>query len=490
MSTGGNYSWVGPVVGAAAGYFGAQDWNDRNGGPQNSSSNTTSWATPWGPDAGWRQFSVDYLGNLLANPQAIPQYRGGGGPSQNTQDLLGRITQRAGGNDPLSDATRGALTQAVSGFGNPWMEQAGSSLSQFLNQGVGPMGQTTFNFAQGMRNPQLDQTVQALMGTLPGQQGGGNLFGPGGSWGGGNWGGGGGGGGDVSSFMRPYLEGILGGNLPPGLQQLMDSASAQTTEAYQQGLAGLSAGASGAGRYGSSAHQLADAQAAQRYAQALADQQASMRLEPFMAAMGHGTSLDQALIGAQAQLGSANASAGASMHNTLANLALQEAMGNRGFLMDALGMQNQMSLGGLGAMTTLSGLESSNQQFGLGGLLQGAGLFDQRQLGAMGLANQFRNDEFDQLMAAFGASSGLDGDRAGNAMRQYQAAMDQYNTLWQNGLRTIDGINAATLPFMTQYQVGGSTTPGQSVSPLSQALAGGLSGWAAQSGNLFGTRQT
>lgn len=71
----------------------------------------------------------------------------------------------------------------------------------------------------------------------------------------------------------------------PFTDQMIDAALRGTEDRYKQGLAGLALGAESAGRYGGGSHQLASAEAAERFGNTLADTEGRIRYEDYNARM-------------------------------------------------------------------------------------------------------------------------------------------------------------------------------------------------------------
>lgn len=92
--------------------------------------------------------------------------------------------------------------------------------------------------------------------------------------------------GEANQRLNEYLDMLIPGEGKqymgnPYLDQVIDAALRGTEERYKQGVAGLSSGAETTGRFGSGAHQLADAQAAERFAQVLGDVEGGMHFDDY-----------------------------------------------------------------------------------------------------------------------------------------------------------------------------------------------------------------
>lgn len=492
MNGAGNMStadWVRLGAGAVGAYGSYADSQARNAaaransGPQNYSSQTSN--EPWGPSTGYRDIAMQQALALLQGGQGQGGGgrggrggRGGGGGGGggyqsdwgNSQALADAMSQRALNGDPNVNANAQYMQNALN---DPY------GGSQLLGR--------TFEAANGLNNDAVDQFVQNMMGEWGGGGAGPRPYGGGGgsSRGGGggvsiNTGGGGhplvGVGGDI----RNMLDADYTAN--PELQAMIDQVNRGTTESYQRGLAGLSGQSEASGMYGSSDHQLADAQAAQGFARGLAENETGIRYQDFgrwrdevMQAMGLGTQYDLGMAGIDAQERASNASTSASASAAANSNALQRELGNRGLMLQAMGLQNDMSQFGLGTMQNLSGMDVQNRQFMLG-----AGL-------------DYGNFDMGQMGTAFGANMGLESARNADAARQAQMRNQAAQQAWQrqqqaqqqpwnNLARYMDIINGASSGYGTSQEAGvrpGTQQP-QSNNWLA-AIQGGLG--AAQSAN-------
>jgi len=476
------------AVGAYGSYADSQARNEAaraNSGPQNYSSQSSN--NPYGPSTGYRDIAMQQALALLQGGQGQGGGRGGrgGGGGGN-----GGYQSDWGGSQALADAMR---ERAMNG--DPNVNANAQYMQNALNDPYGGsqlLGRT-FEAADGLNNGAVDQFVQNMMS----QWGGGNArpqgYGGGGGVGGGGGGlvsnghGGmvqGGGGGHklvgVAGDIRAMLDGSSEAN--PQLQAMIDQVNRGTTESYQRGLAGLSGQSEASGMYGSSDHQLADAQAALGFTRGLAENETGIRYQDFgrqrdelMQAMGLGTQYDLGMAGIDAQAEAARNSTSASSAAAANSNALQRELGNRGLMLQAMGLQNDMSQFGLGTMQNLSGMDVQNRQFMLG-----AGL-------------DYGNFDMGQMGTAFGANFGLDQAQNADAARQaqmrnqasqqaWQRQQQAQNQPWNNLARYMDIINGASSGYGTSQESG--VRPGTQQPESNNWLAaiqGGLG--AAQSAN-------
>jgi hypothetical protein len=462
------------LAGAYASYADSQSANAAaraNSGPQNYSN--TSSTNPWGPSTDYRTLAMDRAMQLLNGGG------GGGGGRGGRGGGGGGGGNGGGGSWGNSSALANAMSQAALG-GDPNVTAGADYLQNALNDPYGGsqlLGRT-FEAADGLNNPALDQFVQQMMG----QYGGGAGSGPsaiGGRSGSSYSGGGGGGGGTnhplvgVGGDIRAMLDADYTAN--PELQAMIDQVNRGTTESYQQGLAGLSAQSEASGMYGSSDHQVADAAAATGFGRALSENETGIRYQDFgrwrdevMQAMGLGTQYDLGMAGIDAQSQASANATNASSASSARGQDIQRELGNRGLLLDAMGQQNGLSQFGLGTMSDLSGMDVQNRQFMLGAI------------------PAYHNIQMDDLGAAFGTNFNLEGAQAQQANqaanRRAQQAQQARNQPWNDLARYMDVINSASSGYNTTQEAGvrpGTQQP-ESNSWLA-ALQGGLG--AAQSAN-------
>lgn len=231
----------------------------------------------------------------------------------------------------------------------------------------------------------------------------------------------------------------------PELEALISAANRGTLNEYNANLGGLAGMArqAGPGASTSSAYQLADAQAAEGYARGLAENETGIRYEDFgrwrdevMQALGLGTQYDLGMADVNQRASAASASA----RNAAEANAIQRELGNRGILLDALGLRGNLQGMGLDAMTNLAGLDVNNRQFMLGAI------------------PAYHDITLNDLSTAFGANFGL--EQAQNAARGEEAARRQEASRyaseapWRNLARYMDIINGASSGYGTQSESG------------------------------------
>lgn len=480
--------WVRLGAGAVGAYGSYADSQARNAaaransGPQNYSSQSSN--NPYGPSVGYRDIAMQQALALLQGGQG----QGGGGRGGRGGGGGGGAGYQSdwGGSQALADAMR---ERAMNG--DPNVNANAQYMQNALNDPYGGsalLGRT-FERADGLNNGAVDQFVQNMMGEWGGGGAGPRPYG-GGSGGGGRGisavssGGGGGGGGHKLVGVAGDIRGMLDADYTanPELQAMIDQVNRGTTESYQRGLAGLSGQSEASGMYGSSDHQLADAQAAQGFARGLAENETGIRYQDFgrwrdevMQAMGLGTQYDLGMAGIDAQAEASRNSTAASASAAANSNALQRELGNRGLMLQAMGLQNDMSQFGLGTMQNLSGMDVQNRQFMLG-----AGL-------------DYGNFDMGQMGTAFGANFGLDQAQNADAARQaqmrqqasqqaWQRQQQAQNQPWNNLARYMDIINGASSGYGTSQESG--VRPGTQQPESNNWLAaiqGGLG--AAQSAN-------
>jgi len=467
---GGASGWVRAgtgLAGAVASYMDQQARNNQSAGSGAYSGTTSN--DPWGPSTDYRLQAMKMAQQLLNGGGGGGGGRGGGGGGASyktsfagSQELANAMRQAAMGGDPNMAANANYMQNALN---DPY------GGSQLLGR--------TFEAADGLNNANVDQFVANMMGQYGGGSGGGGGGGGGGGYSGGGGGGGGYSGGSshplvgVGADIRNMIDSDYTAN--PELQAMIDQVNRGTTDSYQQGVAGLSGQAEGAGMYGSSDHQVADAAAATGFTRGLAENETGIRYQDFgrwrdevMQAMGLGTQYDLGMAATDAQARASANATNASSRSAANSLALQGELGNRGLMLDAMGLQNQMSLGGLGVMQNLSGLDVQNRQSMLG----------------MGL--DYSNANMDQLGAAFGANMGV--EQAANSAAAQRAAMQnqqaRFNAQqpWNNLAKYMDIINGASSGYGTSTESGNrAVAQQQQGSPWLAALQGGLG--AAQAAN-------
>jgi hypothetical protein len=487
-------SAAGGLAGAYGSYADSQARNEAaraNSGPQNYSSQSSN--NPYGPSSSYRDIAMQQALALLQGGQGQGGGgggrggrgggggggNGGGGSSYgNSQALADAMSQRAMSGDPNVNANAQYMQNALA-------DQYGGS--QLLGR--------TFEAADGMNNSAVDQFVQQMMGqwgggdARPQGYGGGGTTGSGGGLvsnghGGMVQGGGGGGGGHQLVGVRGDIRAMLDGSSEanPQLQAMIDQVNRGTTESYQRGLAGLSGQSEASGMYGSSDHQLADSQAALGFTRGLAENETGIRYQDFgrqrdelMQAMGLGTQYDLGMAGIDAQAEASRNSTSASSAAAANSNALQRELGNRGLMLQAMGLQNDMSQFGVGTMQNLSGMDVQNRQFMLG-----AGL-------------DYGNFDMGQMGTAFGANMGVDQANAQQQAQQaalrnqqqnqaYQRQQAARNQPWNDLARYMDVINGASSGYGTSQESG--VRPGTQQPESNNWLAaiqGGLG--AAQSAN-------
>ena len=513
-------AWIAAVVSAVVSYKQAEDQkkaaekaNKANAAPRNVDTHRWSDTAPWEPSQDHRYGIMGEAQRLYENSRANPLGGGGGGGAATSalsdqqkanlrkkgyseQQIANAGKRAAGGggggknrpstpqgpSQPTYKPTDLAQEAARRAMGtSPLMQTGQDYLSGVLQDRYGGnelLGET-YDRASDYNNENLDAVVRSLMGETglggeagasAGEKGQKIHYGTVAS----AYGGGGGAGvgpGTGAVGASGYIKDILDGKYlteNPQLQAVLDAANRRTTEQYQQGLAGLSAAAEGAGRLGGGSHQVADALQAQKFGQTLSDTEATTRYNDYnarmadiMQALGYGTGYDEALMANETQRQGISASAGASSAATAAAAKNAQV----GQLLDALQMQNQVGQFGIQGMG------------GMAELLQGA------RGDAASMIPGYEQQGMSNLASAFGMGSELNRQRAAANAQNFNRKLQLSRLPWENLSNYSDLVNAMSSGYGQQHsweqgQVpGGYSSPYMGPSPVAAGISGGLSGY-------------
>ena len=277
-----------------------------------------------------------------------------------------------------------------------------------------------------------------------------------------------------------YLHGILEGEDAPGAQAMRDRIRHNADDAFNEQTRQRRLEAAGSGMYGGTGQLADEAYAQGKYGAGLADAYAAQDYGLYQQALGLGTQYDSAALDRASSERNASLSASTSAGNNAASIASQQQLARLGMLGDAVGMgvqQGQFRASGMGSLA--EGF-SSDQRAAAGEAHNTVGLGQQGYLNAGSLAgasDQNRNNfigNANQLRAAQMSS--------GNA--RAALAFDQYRYNREAPLadlaRYSDIINGAYGGYGVQTEYGNdrrSSSPPAYVSPVGQAIAGGVAGY-------------
>lgn len=444
----------GSLAGAGLDYLGARE-NNKNAAAANAPRPYWEQTTPYGPAQGNIDFGLAELMNRYKNQPRVPGGGGGGGGYSSginspMQGLLDSITSRGMGTPDYISQVQGMIPGMVRGGGN------------------NPYLQGTYAAAQNFSNPYLDQFIGSMGGAyLPG----GNSRGKGatGSGAGHGWQSGGG---NQKYKPNKYLQQSLEGkwlNSNPYLEEMISNASRELGQEYNNQLApAVDSEYQRAGRYGSGAYQMAQQGAAEQFGESLAGMISGLRGGSYenernlmQDSLGLLTSSENATIGANAQRGAAASAASAQRYAA----DLQNQLGNRGLLLDAI-----------------SGV-SNNNQFGLGMMGDMASLFTNERLGAMGAIPGLEQAGWMGATNAWGANMDAAQMRAEAQARNAAAAQERWGMQQQMDQQRFRDLLDYSGQFgqafgRTQGERSPNTyTPQQN--PWAAALQGGLTGYMA-----------
>lgn len=277
-----------------------------------------------------------------------------------------------------------------------------------------------------------------------------------------------------------YLKGILDGGDTPGAQAMRERIRHNADDAYNEQVRQRRLEAAGSGMYGGTGQLADEAYAQGKYGAGLADAYAAQDYQLYGQALSLGTGYDSAALDRASSERNASLSASTSAGNNAASIASQQQLARLGMLGDAVGMgvqQGQFRASGMGSLA--EGF-SSDQRAAAGEAHNTVGLGQQGYLNAgtlAGASDQNRNNfigNANQLRAAQMSS--------GNA--RAALAFDQYRYNREAPLadlaRYSDIINGAYGGYGVQTEIGNdrrSASPPAYVSPVGQAIAGGVAGY-------------
>ena len=445
----------GTVAGAGLDYLGARE-NNKNAAAANRPQPYWEQTTPYGPAQGNIDFGLAELMRRYQNQPRVPGGgRGGGGGyssgiDSGMQGLLNSITQRGMGVPEYIQAAQGVIPGMVQGGGsNPYL-------------------QGTYSAAQNFSNPYLDQFIGSMGGAfLPGGSG----RGKGATGGGAGYGWQSGGGGNQKYKPNKYLTASLEGNWlkegNPYLDEMISGAGRELREQYMNELApAVDSEYQRAGRYGSGAYQQAQSGAAEEFGESLADMISGLRGSSYenerqrmQDSLGLLTSSENATIGANAQR--AAAGMGASAQRYAADL--QNQLGNRGLLLDAI-----------------NGV-SNNNQFGLGMMGDMASLFTNERLGALGAVPGLEQAGWMGATNAWGANTDAAQMRVEAQARNQAAAQERWAMAQQMDQQRFRDLLDYSGQFGQAFgRTGGERAPNTytpTQNEWARALQGGLIGY-------------
>lgn len=498
---GGGFDWgslLMPFLGAAGNYFGAQQANRPS--TSTGTSNNTSSSSPYGPAGPLIDLGLGAaLDNFLNfRPPPPPGNRTG----KDTNAMLGRITEMAGGASPFLDPAAGFYGDIFSD------EMGGNALRDMFAQGIdfqipgleGFIGDTTGqggaagNSFMGGSNALLNSLLGEL--GVPGYGGGGGFDGSGRTSRGGGFrmGGGGGGGapggGLEGSMLEPYLMEVLNGKWlgegNPHVDDLISSFNREAAEGYKEGIVPqIDAQYQRAGRYGSGAYQSAQAGANEEYNEAVQGNIANLLGSNYQFERGNMMDALLSALGEETSRQATSASIGASSAANSAALGLQERMGTLGIVSDLLGGLSDFSQGTRGLGLSAMGLFGDTELGRLGLLGDGAADLDALRLGAMGLAPDLDAARYFGPLNAMGLMQQRDAQ--GNASR---------NSRWRHEselpFRMLNEFMGTVMPIATAFSTNTSsgsqsnTQPGAGINPWGALLQGLLGGAMANRGMTGG----
>lgn len=458
------------VVATAASAYGAYNQSKAQkaaaraaGQPQQSSQQQD----PWAPTQPYLQDILAESQRLYQQPHQLPKYKGGGGASQTTRDLLGRLT--AGPQLP-ERSSAGAIdryaTDQLGGDTNPYRQSLAAALGGLGGERADNRALVERLLASGQAfAPDSPAGAAGVRGSAPVYQyvSGGGYQGGGGS---GAYPDAAAGSGTFARETRKMFERADNWEADPALRQQLDLMQSEAEEDFSSNRALLEARIEAGGRFGSGAHRAGLAAVTDEISEALAQARASTltadrqaALNRAMEALGVLRAANADILASDTSRSNAATAAGASRANTEAALGLERELGLRGQDIQALSLLFGSEAGGMDTMARLSeGLDASRATAGQLGL--GLGELD------LGRGNL----DLSYLERAAGVSGGIDARRAASADRRYQAELDQYR---EQG-RQLDDYWRRVLGVAGTGSSSAGTQPGQYVSPGPNPWAAGI----------------
>lgn len=403
-----------------------------------------AWTTPWGAMGDQLNALPQMLKDWYANAStAKPPKQGKGAGTKAMEQLLG---EARGAGSPFVDMAENMIGGRMEQYGtfNPAALQVYNEAGQFQN----PLIERVMGQAEGLDNPFLSMFTDA-MGPQGGAGGGGGGA-RGGYYGGGGGGSSSGGGGGPTgwdpSLLNPYLQSVLDGKFLEGNPYLQDWIDDQATSIRGQFensiIPGIGDNLERAGMLGSSMYTeaLGDAQGA--FVDQLGDMETDARyaayntgVDSFMDALNQLTGLQGQRMQGQFQQ-QAQDSANATSAGNARTAAESQKLG---YMLDAAGLWNQQSLGGLGVMGDMAGLYSSSGLGALGlrgDMAMGMGDQDLGWLSQVGDLEEASWAGWDRSFGAAQALSNKEGQGANSWAREQSRKqgllfdyMDQVNSM-------------------------------------------------------------